>query len=78
MLHPLRRFTYVIMQTGTHFYVGEVLDIYRQGANSRHGSIDMATSVQGLFYLSLRVYLPIMVGVVSKSIHLLSLFRCSQ
>jgi hypothetical protein len=65
MLHPLRRFTYVIMQTKKRFYIGEVLDIYNRGANSRHGSIDKADSIQGLSYLSLRVYLPVIIGVVS-------------
>ncbi|KAH7922299.1 hypothetical protein BV22DRAFT_667780 [Leucogyrophana mollusca] len=37
-------------------YVGEVLDLYKMGKN-RHGSVRSATSVTGLSYLSLRVYL---------------------
>lgn len=44
---------------GSRFYIGEILDIYKKGSNSRHGSVTSATTVAGLSYLSLRVYLPL-------------------
>ncbi|ETW75569.1 hypothetical protein HETIRDRAFT_330930 [Heterobasidion irregulare TC 32-1] len=62
-IHTLRKGCYVVMKnktpSGGRFYVGEILDIYMQGASSRHGSIDVAVSTAGFSYLSLRVYLPI-------------------
>ena len=41
------------------FYIGQVLDLYKRGANSRYGSVESASTAQGLFWLSLRVYLPL-------------------
>ena len=42
------------------FYVGKVLDIYKQAASSRYDSVDNATSASSLSYL-LRVFFPIQV-----------------
>ncbi|KAF9245693.1 hypothetical protein BU15DRAFT_31095, partial [Melanogaster broomeanus] len=38
------------------FYIGEVLDIYKKGTNSR---FDSSESLSDLMFLSLRVYLPL-------------------
>ncbi|KAJ7751325.1 hypothetical protein DFH07DRAFT_774922 [Mycena maculata] len=61
-LNPLAIGSMTIMWNGTRFYVGEVLDVYKKGANSRYGSVPNATSVSGLAFLSLRVYLPLITG----------------
>jgi hypothetical protein len=53
------------MSTKLHFYIGEILDIYRQATGSRYGSVDDAVSASGLSYLALRVYLPLQVQLVS-------------
>ena len=55
-----------MMSTERHFYIGEVLDIYKQAASSRYGSVDDATTASSLSYLALRVYLPLQVQSVSK------------
>ncbi|KAJ6608847.1 hypothetical protein B0H10DRAFT_1763796, partial [Mycena sp. CBHHK59/15] len=52
---------------GTRFYVREILDVYKKGANSRHSSVPNATSTSGLSYLSLKVYLPLIIGTQSES-----------
>ncbi|KIJ07765.1 hypothetical protein PAXINDRAFT_19069 [Paxillus involutus ATCC 200175] len=41
------------------FYIGEVLDIYKKGTNSRYGLLDSSESFADLAFLSLRVYLPL-------------------
>ena len=55
----------MMLTTMNHFYVGEVLNIYKQAASSRYGSVDDATSASSLSYLALRVYLPLHVQTVS-------------
>ena len=47
------------------FYVGEIVNIYKQASSSRYGSVDDATSALSLAYLALRVYLPLQVQTVS-------------
>ncbi|KAI0349019.1 hypothetical protein OH77DRAFT_1415677, partial [Trametes cingulata] len=59
-LNPLRLGSLVIMRNEARTFLGEVLDIYKK-ANRRHGSVEMATGISGLSYLSLRVYLPLTV-----------------
>ena len=59
---PLRRGNFVIMSTKLRF--GEVLDIYKQAAGSRYGSVDDANSASSLSFLALRVYLPLQVQLV--------------
>ncbi|KAJ7430573.1 hypothetical protein B0H11DRAFT_1942811 [Mycena galericulata] len=49
--------TYTVTWNGTRFYVGEILDVYKQGASSRYGSIRNPTTTSGLAYISMRVYL---------------------
>jgi hypothetical protein len=50
---------FVIMCTDLlRFYIGEVLDIYKQGTGSRYGSVNDVSTTSGLSYLALRVYLP--------------------
>ena len=55
----------MMLTTMNRFYVGEVLNIYKQAASSRYGSVDDATSASSLSYLALRVYLPLHVQTVS-------------
>ena len=62
----LQRENFVMMSTERRFYVGEVLDIYKQAASSRYGSVDDAATASSLSYLALRVYLPLQVQSVSK------------
>jgi len=57
---------FVMMSTERCFYIGEVLDIYKQAASSRYGSVEDATTASSLSYLALRVYLPLQVQSVSK------------
>ena len=52
------------MSTKLRFYIGEVLDIYKQAAGSRYGSVDDANSASSLSFLALRVYLPLQVQLV--------------
>jgi len=60
VLHPLKRDMFVIMRSSTdRFYIGQVLDLYKRGANSRYGSVESASTAQCLSWLSLRVYLPL-------------------
>ncbi|KAG6871916.1 hypothetical protein C0992_010163, partial [Termitomyces sp. T32_za158] len=63
-LHPLLRGSYVIMRTQRRTYIGQVLDMYKKGESSRYGSIDSSTSLEGLSWLSLRIYLPLTVDAV--------------
>ncbi|KAE9383937.1 hypothetical protein BT96DRAFT_739387, partial [Gymnopus androsaceus JB14] len=48
-------------------YIGQVLDIYKKGQNSRHGSVHEATELSGLSYLSLRVFLPLRLPAMKNS-----------
>ncbi|PPQ87597.1 hypothetical protein CVT24_011811 [Panaeolus cyanescens] len=43
-------------------YIGQVLDLYKTGDNSRYGSISEASNIKDIAWLSLRVYLPIQNG----------------
>lgn len=65
-IYPLRRTNFVIMRTQKRNYIGQVLDIYRRGSGSRHGSILESATISGLSYLSLRVFL--VLDVVSSSL----------
>jgi hypothetical protein len=62
----LERGNFVMMSTKRRFYIGEVLDIYKQVVSSRYGSVEDATTASSLSYLALRVYLPLQVQSVSK------------
>jgi hypothetical protein len=62
----LERGNFVMMSTKRRFYIGEVLNIYKQAASSRYRSVDDATTASGLSYLALRVYLLLQVQSVSK------------
>ena len=53
------------MSTKLWFYIGEILDIYKQATESCYGSVNEATSVSSLSYLGLCVYLPLQVDAVS-------------
>ena len=54
VLHPLKRDTFVIMRLSTNcFYIGQVLDLYKRGADPRYGFIELASSAQGLSWLPL-------------------------
>jgi hypothetical protein len=56
-LNPLSIGSLTIFWNGKRFYIGEIMDVFKKGANSRYGSVPGATSVSGLAYLSVRVYL---------------------
>jgi hypothetical protein len=63
MLNPLKRGSFVIGKTRKRFYIGEVLDLYKKGNNSRYGSVTIPLqNVMGLSFLSLRVYLPVSIS----------------
>jgi hypothetical protein len=64
-IYRLQPGSFVIMSTTKRFYVGQVLDLYKQAASSRYGSVDEATSASSLSYLALKVYLPLQVQLVS-------------
>lgn len=64
-IYRLQRGNFVIMSTAKRTYIGQVLDLYKQAASSRYGSVDDATSASGLSYLALRVYLPLQMQLVS-------------
>ncbi|KAJ7877550.1 hypothetical protein B0H14DRAFT_3782694, partial [Mycena olivaceomarginata] len=51
-LNPLNVATKVVMWNGTRFYIGEIMDVFRKGANSRHASVPGSPSISGLSYLS--------------------------
>ena len=57
---------FVMMSTKQYFYIGDVLNIYKQAASCRYGSVDNATAALSLSYLALRVYLLLQVQSVSK------------
>ncbi|KAJ7147344.1 hypothetical protein C8R46DRAFT_1359850 [Mycena filopes] len=58
-LNPLAVGHMTIMWSGTRFYIGEILNVYKKGANSRYGSVSSPTSISNLSFLALRVYLPL-------------------
>lgn len=51
---------FVIMRNKTTTYIGEILDIYKKGANSKYGSLNYATTASTLSFLAVRVYLPML------------------
>ncbi|KAF8184987.1 hypothetical protein K438DRAFT_1597807 [Mycena galopus ATCC 62051] len=55
------------MWNGTRFYIGEILDVYKKGANSRYGSVSNSPSITGTSFLSMRIYLPLLTGNESDS-----------
>ncbi|KAJ3766604.1 hypothetical protein FB446DRAFT_757584 [Lentinula raphanica] len=59
LLYPLVPYTFVLMKTSVRMYIGQVLDIYKKGQSSRYGSVNKATEINGLSFLSLRVFLPL-------------------
>ncbi|KAF8162010.1 hypothetical protein BJ912DRAFT_935670 [Pholiota molesta] len=65
-IFPLQRDNFLIMRSERCFYIGQVLDIYKRGANSRHGSVDNVLTVQGLSWISLRVFLPLELSVAAN------------
>ncbi|KII93766.1 hypothetical protein PLICRDRAFT_674207 [Plicaturopsis crispa FD-325 SS-3] len=67
VLFPLCPGSFVIMRNAQRFYIGEVLDIYKKGNNSRYGSLESAVSVSGLAFLSLRVYVALEIAVAESS-----------
>ncbi|KAH7891084.1 hypothetical protein F5I97DRAFT_128655 [Phlebopus sp. FC_14] len=57
-VYPVVPSSFFIVRSDTaRFYIGEVLDIYKKGANSRYGSVDSADSLSDVAFLSLHVYL---------------------
>ncbi|KAF8200490.1 hypothetical protein K438DRAFT_2110609 [Mycena galopus ATCC 62051] len=61
-LNPLAVGSMTVMWSGTQFYISEVLDVIKKGANGRYGSLASSPSISGLSFLSLRVYLPLTTG----------------
>lgn len=72
-LNEVRRGVHLIMRSSIsvkgskskaeRFYIGEVLDIYKKGQNSRYGSVERQSTLNGLAYLALRVFLPLGITV---------------
>ena len=62
---PLQHGNFVIISTKLQFYVGEVLDIYKQATGSHYRSVDDANSASDLSFLAFRVYFPLQVQLVS-------------
>lgn len=61
-INILKRGSFLIMRSSTlRYYIGEVLDIYKKSSSSRYGSILSSLTLEGLSWLSLRVYLPLSV-----------------
>ncbi|KAK6992340.1 hypothetical protein R3P38DRAFT_2496097, partial [Favolaschia claudopus] len=58
-LNPLAIGSMTNMWNGTQFYIGEILDVIKKGANGRYGSLQSSASPSGLAFLSLKVYLPL-------------------
>ncbi|KAJ6562797.1 hypothetical protein DFH09DRAFT_1082757 [Mycena vulgaris] len=56
-LNPLSAGSYTIMWNGNRFYIGEILDVYKNGASSRYGSVRNPMTASSLAYISVRVYL---------------------
>ncbi|KAF8156205.1 hypothetical protein K438DRAFT_2076139 [Mycena galopus ATCC 62051] len=68
-LNPLALGHWVAVWNGVRFYIGEILDVYKRGANSRYGSVPSADSISGVSFLSLRVYLPLtMVAIAAPQL----------
>jgi hypothetical protein len=57
---------FVVMRNKKTMYIGEVLDIYKKGNNSKYGSIEFATTASSLSFLAVRVYLPLQLGHVCR------------
>ena len=55
---------FVIMRNKKTMYIGEVLDIFKKGNNSKYGSLEFATSALSLSFMAVRVYLPLQLGNV--------------
>jgi len=62
-VNPLKPGCFVIARTDKRTYIGEVLDIFKKAASSRYGSIESASAVAGISFLSLRVFLPLVTDV---------------
>lgn len=73
-LNDIHRGVYLIMRSSTpinknsktnseRFYIGQVLDIYKKGQSSRYGSVERQNTLDGLAYISLRVYLALGITV---------------
>ena len=58
-IYQLQRGSFLIMRSEKRLYIGQVLDLYKRGSNSRHGSVNNLSTVQGLSWVSLRVFLPL-------------------
>ena len=67
MLCPLCPGCFAIMCTPKHFYIGEILDLYKKGNSGQYGSVESSDNVSQLAWLSLRVYLPLQISAVSLS-----------
>lgn len=68
-LFHLKKGSFVIVRN-THketsrTYIGEVLDLYKMASGNRYGSVKTANTVEELKYLSVKVYLPLMVVCTS-------------
>ena len=51
----------IICNEAKRIYIGEVLDLYKLAAGNRYGSVKRANGVEELKYLSVCVYLPLIV-----------------
>ena len=63
VIYPLVLGSFVIARTPRRHFIGEVLNMYKKGSNSRHNSIVSTSSDSKLSYISLRVHLPLVDNV---------------
>ena len=57
IIYPLVLGSFVIACTPRRHFIGEVLNMYKKGSNSRHNSIISTSSDSELSYISLQVHL---------------------
>ena len=59
VIYPLVLGSFVIVRTPQRHFIGEVLNMYKKGSNSRHNFIISTSSDSELSYIPLRVHLPL-------------------
>jgi len=56
----LKKGSFVIVRnTTSRIYIGEVLDLYKLASGNHYGSVKTAQGIEELKFLSLKVYLPL-------------------
>jgi hypothetical protein len=72
-LFHLKKGSFVIVRNvhreTSRTYIGKVLDLYKMASGNCYGSVKTANTVEELKYLSVKVYLPLMVACTSLAFH---------